>query len=359
MTGFDIETTKLVAKDLGVEACFVQPTLDRGDGGRLGRPLDIAYGSGAINATRMEQPVMTQPYYYIPQRFLVRPDSPLPDGRRTSTASRSATCTSCTVESYLKGDARRSPASTSSRRSRTPSSPGSRPRAPGIDALADGKIDAFLAAEPVGLEAIKEGKPLRAPRRAGVLDVPERLRRQELGPRRRPAFVDRVNEIIRGRPRGRHAQGACPNSGSGPTTRPRRRRSTCRPLGQDGPLEVIPCTDRIARRRPRWSRSSRSSSLRAPAAAGSAAPAGGRGVDPAKDKLAQVLARGTLVLWTDPDYAPQSFAVKGATRAAGDEVRAEPADGARDLRLRRGDRQARRGRAGRRAVLRHAAVRLE
>jgi polar amino acid transport system substrate-binding protein len=38
--------------------------------------------------------------------------------------------------------------------------------------------------------------------------------------------------------------------------------------------------------------------------------------DPGKDKLAQVLARGTLVLWTDPDYAPQSYSVEGATRAA-------------------------------------------
>jgi polar amino acid transport system substrate-binding protein len=38
--------------------------------------------------------------------------------------------------------------------------------------------------------------------------------------------------------------------------------------------------------------------------------------DPATDKLAQVKARGTLVLWTDPDYAPQSMAVDGATRAA-------------------------------------------
>ncbi len=37
--------------------------------------------------------------------------------------------------------------------------------------------------------------------------------------------------------------------------------------------------------------------------------------DPNKDKLAQVLARGTLVLSTDPDYAPQSFKVKDATRA--------------------------------------------
>jgi ABC-type amino acid transport substrate-binding protein len=56
------------------------------------------------------------------------------------------------------------------------------------------------------------------------------------------------------------------------------------------------------------------------AACGSGAPSASKGApsaDPTKDKLAQVLARGTLVLWTDPDYAPQSFAVKDAKRAAG------------------------------------------
>jgi polar amino acid transport system substrate-binding protein len=39
--------------------------------------------------------------------------------------------------------------------------------------------------------------------------------------------------------------------------------------------------------------------------------------DPTHDKLAQVLQRGTLVLSSDPDYAPQSMAVEGAKRPAG------------------------------------------
>jgi polar amino acid transport system substrate-binding protein len=39
----------------------------------------------------------------------------------------------------------------------------------------------------------------------------------------------------------------------------------------------------------------------------------GRG-DPATDKLAQILARGTLILSTDPAYPPQSYVVKGAKR---------------------------------------------
>jgi len=38
--------------------------------------------------------------------------------------------------------------------------------------------------------------------------------------------------------------------------------------------------------------------------------------DPSTDKLAQILARGTLILSTDPAYPPQSYAVKGAKRLA-------------------------------------------
>ena len=56
------------------------------------------------------------------------------------------------------------------------------------------------------------------------------------------------------------------------------------------------------------------SATTAPATAGASASAAAAG-DPTTDKLAQVKARGTLVLWTDPEYAPQSMKVDGATRA--------------------------------------------
>lgn len=52
------------------------------------------------------------------------------------------------------------------------------------------------------------------------------------------------------------------------------------------------------------------------ACSGTAAPSTDPGADPTRDKLAQVLDRGTLVLWTDLEYPPQSFAVEGATRKA-------------------------------------------
>ena len=51
------------------------------------------------------------------------------------------------------------------------------------------------------------------------------------------------------------------------------------------------------------------------APAGSAEHAGSDG-DPSSDKLAQVQARGTLIMSTDPAYPPQSYRVKGAKRLA-------------------------------------------
>ena len=74
--------------------------------------------------------------------------------------------------------------------------------------------------------------------------------------------------------------------------------------------------------------------------------------DPTKDKLAQVQARGTLVLFTDPAYPPQSMKVEGATRAANTKCAPNQLTGAGDGRLRRRDREARRRQARRRAVLR-------
>ena len=56
-----------------------------------------------------------------------------------------------------------------------------------------------------------------------------------------------------------------------------------------------------------------------PAAGGAAnrpARAFHRAGDPSTDKLAQILARGTLILSTDPAYPPQSYLVKGAKRLA-------------------------------------------
>src|SRR6476469_9349304 len=159
VTGFDNEITKLIATQLGVEACFVSPTWTEVTSGNWADRMDIAYGSGAINATRMEHLWMTQPYYYIPQRFLVRDDATFQqpsdlDGKTIGT------CTSCTVESYLQGTLD-IPGVKLVQKVKDPKLAGFETEAPGIDALVAGDVDAFLTAEPVAAAAIADGKPLR------------------------------------------------------------------------------------------------------------------------------------------------------------------------------------------------------
>jgi len=194
VTGFDIETTKLVARALGVEACFVQPTFTEVTAGNWADRLDIAYASGAINATRMEHLWMTQPYYYIPQRFIV------PAGSTAKTPAdldgkTIGTCTSCTVESYLQGTLK-IPGVDLVQKVKNPKLAGYETEGPGIDDLAAGKIDAFLAAEPVGLEAIKDGKSLRLLDEPAFSMYPSGFV-DKGGGRSAKAFVDRVNQIIR------------------------------------------------------------------------------------------------------------------------------------------------------------------
>jgi polar amino acid transport system substrate-binding protein len=193
VTGFDIETTKLVAKALGVEACFVSPTFSEVTAGSWGDRLDIAYASGAINAKRMEKLWMTQPYYYVPQRFIVRTDSPAKtlsdlDGKTIGT------CTSCTVEAYLQGTLK-IPGVDLVQKVKNPKLAGYETEFPGIEDLVAGKIDAFLAAEPIGLQSIKDGKPLRLLDEPAFSMYPSGFVDKGSG-LADAAFVKRVNEII-------------------------------------------------------------------------------------------------------------------------------------------------------------------
>jgi polar amino acid transport system substrate-binding protein len=193
VTGFDIETTKLVAKALGVEACFVSPTFTEVTAGSWSDRMDIAYASGAINAKRMETLYMTQPYYYIPQRFIVPQDSPAKapadlDGKTIGT------CTSCTVEAYLQGTLK-IPGVDLVQKVKNPKLAGYETEFSAVDDLVTGKIDAFLAAEPIGLEWIKEGKAVRLLDEAAFSMYPSGFVDKGSG-LSDAAFVKRVNEII-------------------------------------------------------------------------------------------------------------------------------------------------------------------
>ena len=193
--GYDNDVPKLVAKELGVEACFVEPEWTEVTAGNWGDRWDIAYGSGSINEDRMQRLYMTQPYYAVPNGYFVATKSKYRhasdlDGKRIGS------CADCSHELYLKGELE-IPSVEITLNVKDPKVVGYQTEGPGLTAAAKGEIDAFLAADPVGLARIEEGEPLRElPDKAftyypsGFVDKSSGLSVTR--------FVDRVNEIIGG-----------------------------------------------------------------------------------------------------------------------------------------------------------------
>jgi polar amino acid transport system substrate-binding protein len=193
IAGYDADTGKLVAKALGVEPCFVTPTWTEVTAGNWGDRWDLAYGSGAIEFSRMDVLYMTQPYYSTPANFFV-PKSSSAQTPSDLGGEKVGACAGCTMEKYLRG---------------TLELPGpkikqlvAKPRivtfdteVPGLAATAKERIAAFLCSEPVGTEAIAKGAALRMlptpayySYKTGYVDRKSGL---AAGP-----FVARVNKIV-------------------------------------------------------------------------------------------------------------------------------------------------------------------
>ena len=195
VTGFDNEITKLIAKELGVEACFVSPAWTEVTAGNWGDRWDIAYGSGSINADRMERLYMTQPYYAVPNRYFVAVDSPfrIPsdlDGKKIGA------CAGCSHELYLKGELV-IPTIDVVRDVKNPQVVTFETEGPGLAAAAEGTIHAFLAADPVGQARIEEGLKLRPLGEISFTYYPSGFVDKSSGLDAK-AFVERVNEIVQG-----------------------------------------------------------------------------------------------------------------------------------------------------------------
>jgi polar amino acid transport system substrate-binding protein len=159
MAGYDVATGKAVAKALGVEPCFVTPAWTEITAGQWGNRWDIAYASGAINTDRTPRLWMTTPYSSQPQRYFVLKSSPYfkpsdLDGKTIGV------CNSCTVEFYLKGHLV-IPGVPTPIDVKDPKIVTYAVEPPGLKATSEGKIDAYLSSEPVGMEAIHQGEPLR------------------------------------------------------------------------------------------------------------------------------------------------------------------------------------------------------
>jgi ABC-type amino acid transport substrate-binding protein len=193
--GFDADTTKLVAKGLGVEACFATPSWTEITAGNWGDRLDIAYGSGSINADRMERLYMTQPYYAVPNYYFVAKSSPARHAHDLD-AKRIGSCASCSHEMYLNGDLE-IPGVDITLNVKNPKVVTFETEPPGLKATAKGSLDAFLAAEPVGKAQIDAGVPLRRLPEVAFTYYPSGFVDKSSG-LSSSAFVARVDEIVQG-----------------------------------------------------------------------------------------------------------------------------------------------------------------
>jgi polar amino acid transport system substrate-binding protein len=159
VSGYDAETGKRVAEALGVEPCFIATPFDTMIAGSWGDRYDAAWASGALTVDRMERLYVTQPYYSTPASFFVRTDSTVTEPAGL-TGLEIGACAGCTHERYLH---------------RTLELPGVEmtwlvdnpvivtfnTEVPGLEAVVNGEIDAFLCSATVGRAAIADGAPLR------------------------------------------------------------------------------------------------------------------------------------------------------------------------------------------------------
>ncbi|MDX6630990.1 MAG: polar amino acid transport system substrate-binding protein [Gaiellales bacterium] len=193
--GYDADTSKAVARKMGVEPCFVTPSWTEVTAGNWGDRLDLAFGSGAIAVDRMKVLYMTQPYYTTPNYFFV-PKSSTAKTPADLSGKKIGACAGCTMEAYLRGTLDL-PGAKFKLAVKNPQIVTFDTEIPGLAATAKGKLDAFLCSEGVGAGAIKDGAALKMigtpafnEYESGYVDKESGL---SVGP-----FVARVDQIVEG-----------------------------------------------------------------------------------------------------------------------------------------------------------------
>jgi ABC-type amino acid transport substrate-binding protein len=160
IAGYDADTSKLVARALGVEPCFVAPTWVSMVSGHWGDRWDIAIASIGITYERMANLYYTEPYSAQAERFFVRKDAPYGNVGQLS-GHRLGGCTACFAQYYVERTLRL-PGQPLAYRVKNAHFVGYDVERNGLADVARGKLDAFLCGVAVGAKAIREGLPLRA-----------------------------------------------------------------------------------------------------------------------------------------------------------------------------------------------------
>lgn len=163
LTGFDVEIAVEIANRLGVEPCFVTPPWTQITAGNWDSRWDISIGSMAITPERMELLYFTQPYYATPATLFVHKDNTIFTKPEDLSGKRVGGCTNCTYEAYLQRKLV-IPGMKIDYLIRDADIIGYYVDLPALKdlALGDGVvIDAVLVAQPTGLQAIKDGMPIK------------------------------------------------------------------------------------------------------------------------------------------------------------------------------------------------------
>jgi ABC-type amino acid transport substrate-binding protein len=160
MAGYDADTSKLVAKALGVEPCFVAPTWSEMISGHWNDRWDIAFVSMGITYERMARVYFTEPYSAEAERFFVAKSSRYESVGQLS-GKRLGGCGGCFAQAYIQRTLKL-PGQPLTYRVRNATFVGYDVERNGLTDVAHDKLDAFLCGVAVGGKAIKEGLPLRA-----------------------------------------------------------------------------------------------------------------------------------------------------------------------------------------------------
>jgi polar amino acid transport system substrate-binding protein len=163
LEGFDIDTSAAIAKGLGVEVCFVTPDWTLITAGNWAGRWDVSVGSMTITPERAKVLYFAKPYYTTPAALFVNTANTTYKQASDLGGKKIGVCGGCTYESFLNGslvipgetinfvikDAVVKTYDTDSTALEDLS-------------LGDGaRLDAVLTAQPTGLQAITNGKPLK------------------------------------------------------------------------------------------------------------------------------------------------------------------------------------------------------
>jgi len=163
LNGFDVVVAVELARQLGVEPCFVTPPWSQLVSGSWGDNWDIHVGSVAITEKRLQVLYFSQPYYATPTVLLVNNENTTFQKAEDLSGKRIGVCVGCTFESYLRGTLKL-PGEEIEYRIQNAEIVGYENEAPAIEdlALGDGiRLDAVMTIMPVASRSINSGKPVK------------------------------------------------------------------------------------------------------------------------------------------------------------------------------------------------------